>query len=215
MSDTNPDSDPSDPSDPSDLSDLYAALDSAASVIALSSNDWSTDRDLAWLYGILVGWEDEDAESGGTIDQLAARMHWNPDDVARLRRLRAAVTAFDLNTAAELADLKVLFELQRTRMGEATARWRAEDPQARARIMPDLGDLLRWLMDDADQARAEVHTLTRSESLEVVTAEAKLADLKAALAEWLPAAKARHALLGDRLGQGEIAMIRAAERISR
>lgn len=50
-------------------------------------------------------------------------------------------------------DLQRLFELQQTRMGEATARWRAQDPAARARVMPDLGALLQWLMDDADQAR--------------------------------------------------------------
>lgn len=54
---------------------------------------------------------------------------------------------------AELHDLRALFALQQTRMEAATARWRAEDPEARALTLPDLGALLRWLMDDADRAR--------------------------------------------------------------
>lgn len=44
---------------------------------------------------------------------------------------------------------------------EATARWRAEDPEARGLTMPDLGELLRWLMDDADRARAGVRHIGR------------------------------------------------------
>lgn len=51
---------------------------------------------------------------------------------------------------AEAADLRRLFEMQWERMTEATERWRAEDPEARSLIMPDLGALLRWLMDQAD-----------------------------------------------------------------
>jgi hypothetical protein len=54
----------------------------------------------------------------------------------------------------EVAEMRALFDMQWKRMGEATARWRAEDPEARALIMPDLGALLQWLMDDADRARA-------------------------------------------------------------
>lgn len=135
------------------LPDLYAALDSALTVMTFSSNDWSASGDFAWLYGILVGWENEPGD-GGSIDELAARFKWSTDDVARLRRLRAAVAAFDINMAAEASELRSLFQLQWKRMDEATERWRAEDPQARARVQPDLGNLLSWLMDDADRARA-------------------------------------------------------------
>lgn len=56
----------------------------------------------------------------------------------------------------ELHELRALFELQQRRMREATARWRDEDPEARALVLPDLGDLLKWLMDDADKARAQI-----------------------------------------------------------
>lgn len=53
----------------------------------------------------------------------------------------------------DVTDIRLLFEIQQTRMREATERWRAEDPEARAQVLPDLGALLRWLMDDADKAR--------------------------------------------------------------
>lgn len=54
-------------------------------------------------------------------------------------------------TTDELAELNSLFQLQWTRMQEATMRWRSQDPEARALQTPDLGRLLRWLMDQADR----------------------------------------------------------------
>jgi hypothetical protein len=65
----------------------------------------------------------------------------------------------DLIAAAEslreqVGEFRHLFDMQWKRMGEATNRWRAEDPAARELISPDLGALLEWLMNDADRARA-------------------------------------------------------------
>lgn len=48
---------------------------------------------------------------------------------------------------AELAEMNALFELQYTRMSEATALWQAEAPVERRGVMPDLGALLAWLME--------------------------------------------------------------------
>jgi hypothetical protein len=56
----------------------------------------------------------------------------------------------------ELEDFRRLFAMQWDRMAEATARWRAEDPAARSLSMPDLGALLKWLMDDVDRTRRVV-----------------------------------------------------------
>lgn len=53
------------------------------------------------------------------------------------------------NELIELQDLRILQQMQWDRMAEATALWRAEDPEARALTMPDLGALLQWLMDRA------------------------------------------------------------------
>lgn len=68
---------------------------------------------------------------------------------------RAAVDAARAPLATEVHDLRLIFDLGFARMGDATERWRAEDPTARALVMPDLGDLLKWLMADADKARVE------------------------------------------------------------
>lgn len=65
---------------------LAEALDSAKSTMAFSSRDWGGwDKRDAWLYGIILGW-DEEAEA-----ELAERFKWAPDDVARLRRYGQAV----------------------------------------------------------------------------------------------------------------------------
>lgn len=69
------------------------------------------------------------------------------------QRVDIAFTTADVDD--ELRDLRHLFEIQQRRMREATERWRAEDPATRAHILPDLGDLLTWLMRDADKARAQ------------------------------------------------------------
>lgn len=61
----------------------------------------------------------------------------------------------------ELVDYKRLFDMQWRRMGEATERWRAEDPENRGHIMPDLGDLLAWLMAQIDKARAVADPICR------------------------------------------------------
>lgn len=51
----------------------------------------------------------------------------------------------------EVAELRAIFDLGYRRSEEATALWRAEDPEARAGVHPDLGALLTWLMDRAGQ----------------------------------------------------------------
>jgi hypothetical protein len=77
--------------------------------------------------------------------------------------LRAVLEIAERDTAQELIELRSLFALQWERMREATERWRAEDPEGRALIMPDLGALLRWLMDDADRARGVTGSSSREE----------------------------------------------------
>jgi len=92
----------------SDLSDLYTALDNAATTMTFSSQDWSQSPDFAWLYGILVGWDQDPTggdvdQAGGAIAELAANFGWDDEKVALLRRLRAAVEAFDINKVAALS----------------------------------------------------------------------------------------------------------------
>ena len=57
--------------------------------IALSADDWSQTRAMAWVYGIILGWDpDPEAdEDGGAMAELAAKFDWEPEQVERLREL--------------------------------------------------------------------------------------------------------------------------------
>ncbi len=80
-----------------DLTALREALTSARRTMAFSSQDWGSARDFAWLYGILVGWSDDEYDAH---HQIAQRFGWSDGDVEKLRRLRAAVEAFERDGAA-------------------------------------------------------------------------------------------------------------------
>ncbi len=85
------------------LADVYSALDSARTTMALSSNDWSTASDFAWLWGILVGWKDDDGNPDDeTLARFARRFRWSAADVERLKTLHAAVEAFNINAIGDL-----------------------------------------------------------------------------------------------------------------
>lgn len=78
-------------------------------------------------------------------------------------RLEAAWSALRAEAAAEastrqieeLEELRALFDLQHTRDVEAVALWRAEDPEARALTLPDLGTLLDWLVKRGNAAESK------------------------------------------------------------
>lgn len=63
-------------------------LESLSDTIAFSSADWGAARDLAWIYGIVLGWDDDDDDEGAMPD-IAQRYGWTAETIARLRRLHA------------------------------------------------------------------------------------------------------------------------------
>lgn len=67
-----------------------APLGALHHTMTLSSNDWSTAPDFAWLYGITVGWD------GPAMKELATKFGWPAEKVARLRRLRRAYRRLEL-----------------------------------------------------------------------------------------------------------------------
>lgn len=67
--------------------------ESLKSAIVFSADDWGASRALAWVYGIVVGWDDEDGNDDAMVE-LAAKFGWDATGVARLRRLHAAFEAF-------------------------------------------------------------------------------------------------------------------------
>jgi hypothetical protein len=85
---------------------LKTCLDAAAETLraakrmmATDSRDWSLDRSDVWLYGLIVGWECEERHEhdavmcGGDsgLRAVAAQHAWAADDIARIRRFRAAL----------------------------------------------------------------------------------------------------------------------------
>jgi hypothetical protein len=76
------------------------------------------------------------------------------DALPYLTQARAVAEVAEASVATRLERAELLEQmvtLQRTRMAEAVARWRAESPAERDLMWPDLGDLLTWLMAQADK----------------------------------------------------------------
>jgi hypothetical protein len=64
-------------------------------------------------------------------------------------RIHVAYGRLD-DEAKQIKEYRHIFDLQWTRMERATALWRAESPADRAAVMPDLGNLLDWLIERGD-----------------------------------------------------------------
>ncbi|MEV7770500.1 hypothetical protein [Kitasatospora sp. NPDC086791] len=62
------------------------ALASAHQAITRDPRDWASDRRDAWLYALLVGWND-------ALDEVAARHGWSADDVTQIQAYRESITA--------------------------------------------------------------------------------------------------------------------------
>ena len=77
---------------------IAETLGRACHMMATDSRDWSLDRSDVWLYGLIVGWECEDDHlheewcgGGEALRQVAAQHGWEAEDIARIRRFRAAL----------------------------------------------------------------------------------------------------------------------------
>jgi hypothetical protein len=71
-------------------------LESIVNTIVFSSADWAEARDMAWLYGIVMGWdpnEGDDDDPDSAMAELAQRFSWTEGQVARLRRLHTSFRA--------------------------------------------------------------------------------------------------------------------------
>lgn len=52
--------------------------------LTLSSQDWSSAPDFAWIYGIVNGWANEDDDA---YPEFQDKFGWSDEQVARLKRL--------------------------------------------------------------------------------------------------------------------------------
>ncbi len=64
----------------------------------------------------------------------------------------------------ELDQLNELFDLQQTRMSTASEAWRAAHP-GMENVLPDLGELLQWMLDERVAAEKTLKELTEATAL--------------------------------------------------
>lgn len=69
-------------------------LENISCAIAFSPKDWSVESRDAWIYGIVLGWDDE------SLDELSKKHGWGLGDVERLKRL--CLRFKELNELAKL-----------------------------------------------------------------------------------------------------------------
>jgi hypothetical protein len=73
-------------------------------------------------------------------------------EVRRLQAELRSVYAERDRLARDNTQMQEVFDLGYRRTREATELWRAQAPDERAFVMPDLGDLLQWLIRRGDEA---------------------------------------------------------------
>lgn len=71
------------------LARVREAVESLRNVITTSSLDWGSASDIAWIYGIVVGWDTDPRDDDGldAMRELTVRFSWTTETVERLRRL--------------------------------------------------------------------------------------------------------------------------------
>ena len=66
-------------------------------------------------------------------------------NIAEYQQIGVAYQQTVAELQGQVGELESLFDLQQTRMGEATALWREHHP-GNELVLPDLGNLLSWLL---------------------------------------------------------------------
>ena len=59
-------------------------LESLRTAVVFSSKDYGACKRDAWVYGIVVGWDDD------ALEELSEKHRWDKETVKRLKRLRQA-----------------------------------------------------------------------------------------------------------------------------
>lgn len=71
--------------------------DGLRNLLAFSARDWSEERDTAYIYAIVFGWDadPEDPEDQGAWESIAAQHGWSDQLVEHLKAMRAQFDASD------------------------------------------------------------------------------------------------------------------------
>ncbi len=74
--------------------DLKTVIQSLQTTIAFDSRDWSIDKRLAWIYGVLMGWDDEAGEPFTFEDRPKGLRDCPKEDYERMHEYRAIVRQY-------------------------------------------------------------------------------------------------------------------------
>lgn len=67
----------------SDINYEINPFESLECTIAFDVKDWGADRRSAWIYGIILGWDDEEC-----FKEFKAKFGWDDTTIERLKKLR-------------------------------------------------------------------------------------------------------------------------------
>lgn len=90
-----------------DAEAIRGSLDALNRAFVTNARDWGANRTEAWLWGIVVGWDNDGDD--GSIAELAARFGWNRAAVAQLRAERAGFAQIE-QLLTEVAELRAFAE---------------------------------------------------------------------------------------------------------
>ncbi|MFE1451962.1 hypothetical protein [Streptomyces olivaceoviridis] len=74
------------------LGGVARAVNSVCNMMRVSSRDWAADRGDAYLWAVLIGWDDE------ALAEVAAKHRWNEHRVKYVREMRALLAPIDGQT---------------------------------------------------------------------------------------------------------------------
>ncbi|GGF38970.1 hypothetical protein [Williamsia phyllosphaerae] len=80
------------------------ALNVVDDTMSFSSRDWGASADLAILWAVFCGWDDEDNPTESAYPELAERFGWAAEDVAKFRQFHAAIQSARSETPANPSD---------------------------------------------------------------------------------------------------------------
>jgi hypothetical protein len=73
------------------ISNAAIAVERAHDVIVFGSHDWSRNKRDAMLYGVLVGWNDDDKPGDMTLVELGQQLGWMPQTAAEVDAYHQAI----------------------------------------------------------------------------------------------------------------------------
>ena len=62
-------------------------LEALDCTLAFATKDWGVDKNDAWIYGIVAGWDD------ASLEEFSVMFGWTVETVEKLKKLHIAFTA--------------------------------------------------------------------------------------------------------------------------